>query len=378
MPPDYQCLVANTVTGRIVDELPMADYSWTDSLDLARGGNMTITSPLLGGKLTDDRSALVRARSVASGHWYLSLVLVRDEQPLWAGPLVTHSVAADRSTVQFGCTSIAKLLDARVVLASGFELTPGATGADVPLASSQFGVAVKLLTMATTGSNRGLPLTIPADTGIGGDSRTYVATDLASVLSRLTQLSQETGGPDIRFRPVLDINQTQLSWAVDIGTPRLGLVNSPWAWDYPTSIVSITEDGDASNMSFRGYVPGNAGGWSATPPVGVAQDLTKPAAGWPMLERTTRMAGSVQELAVLNRQAASFVAANTTAALTWKITVDPEAFPVIGSWAFGDNATFTIVGDSWIPDGVYQQRLIGVTHTQATAALETSSVLVSP
>lgn len=376
--PAYACLVANTVTGQIIDELPMSDYTWTDSLDLARTGNMTITSPLSGDKIPDERSALIRARSVASGHWYLSLVLVRDGQPLWAGPLVTHSVAGDRGAVRFGCTSIAKLLDARLVMSAGYELNPGDPLANVSMSVSQYEVAIKLLTLATTGTGRTLPMTIPPDGGSADAKRTYIGADLASALSRLTQLSQEAGGPDVRFRSTLDLNQTQLTWAVDVGNPRLGLVNSAWAWDYPTSIISITEDADSSNMAFRGYVPGNAGGISATPPIGVAQDLTKTTAGWPMLERSTRLTGSVQELAVLNRQASSFVAANTAPALTWKITVDPEAFPVIGSWAFGDNATFSVAGDSWIPDGVYQQRLIGVTHTQATAELETSSILVTP
>lgn len=374
----YSCLIARTTTGEIIDELPMADFTWDDSLDLSRTGTMTIVCPLLGDTVNDESSNRIRARSVAGGHWYLSLVLMRDSIPLWAGPVVTHDVAPDRASVSFGCTSIAKLLDARIVMTAGFEATPAATGADVTLGLDQYSIACILLTLATTGTGRTLPITVPSPSIVTAVLRTYKAVDLASTLERLTQLSEETGGPDIRFRPQVDALQSHLSWAVDVGNPRLGQVDSLWAWDYPTSITSISEQGDSSEMTFRAYVPGNSGGTDTAPPIGVAQDLTYPTAGWPMLERTTRMTGSVEELPILTSQATSYVAANLLPSTTWGIDVDPEAFPEIGTWLLGDNATFTVTNDVWIPNGVYRQRLIGVTHTPSSATLETSAVLVAP
>jgi hypothetical protein len=382
----YSCLIARTTTGEVLDELPMSDFTWTDSLDLSRTGTMTITCPLQADNLITENSNQVRARSVAGAHWYLSLVLCRNNQPLWAGPVVTHDVAADRSTIQFGCTSIAKVFDARTVLTAGFELTPLATGADVSYSLDPFSTARALLLLGSTGTGRTLPLNLPAATSpvVIDTVRTYTAADLASVLERLTQLSEEAGGPDIRFTAVLDSFQRNLSWTVDIGNPRLGLVTSPWAWDFPTSITSIAEVGDSSGMAFRGYVTGNSAGSSDTPMVGVAQDLTYTARGWPMLERSAEQTAAVPSVAsvteqpVLDRQAAAFVTANMVPARTWTIEVDPESFPEIGTWALGDNALFAVTDDSWIVDGVYPQRLIGVTHTLASASLETTSVLVSP
>jgi len=374
----YTCLVARTTTGEVVDELPMSDFTWSDSLDLSRAGSMTITTPLLSDGLTSDASNRVRARSVAGSHWYWTLILMRDAQPLFAGPVVTHDVAADRSTVQFGCTSIATLLDARMVLKAGTELTPATTDSNLILEVDQYSIACTLLALATTGTGRALPFTLPSPSIVIDVLRNYTGADLASVLERLTQLSQEKGGPDIRFRATLDLNQRQLGWTVDVGNPRLGLVSSPWAWDFPTTITQIAETGDSSEMTFRGYVTGDAAGSSEIPPIGVAEDLTFTAQGWPMLERSTRMADSVHELPVLTSHAQSFVATNRLPALTWTIEVDPEAFPEIGTWSLGDNATFNVSGDSWVLDGTYPQRLIGVTHTPTSASLETSSVLVSP
>jgi hypothetical protein len=370
--PSYWCLVVNTVTGVVLDELPISDFTWNDSLDLDRPGSMTVTVPLLDDSPTSDASQRVKARSVASAPWLTTLCLVRNGRALWAGPVVTYSASAN--TVQFGCVSVAKLLDARLLVANGFELTPTATGADVTITSNQAATAVTLLNLATTGTGCALPFTISPVSTTGDLSRVYAAADTASVLSRLAQLTQESGGPDVRFTAVLDQAQSALTWHVDVGQPRLGDVTAPWVWDYPASILEATEDGDGSDMTFRGYVPGDSSS-AGTRPIGVAEYLTPVSAGFPMLERVSRDTASVREQILLDRQATSYVAANITPALTWKVTVDPEMWPEIGTWNFGDNARLVVAGHNWIPDGDYTHRVIGVTHTPNSAELETSPAL---
>jgi hypothetical protein len=373
---NYWILVVETRTGVVVDELPWTTYRWNDSLDLSRTGTMSVTVPLLHDSPIREAAVRAKARGVASGKWKFSLALIRDGRALFAGPVVTHN--ATSAEVTLGCSSIAQVLAARRLIATGHELAPSSAAADVVLSVRQSSLPATLITLATAGYGRELPLVVPDVVAGETTLRTYKGADVASVLERLTQASEEAGGADVAFVPELSLAQTSLQWRVDVGAPHLGAVDSDWVWTYPTTCVAIGETGDASEQTHRGYVPGDAGGVDDVRPIGVAENLTLVADGWPLLERASSDTASVQEPELLAAQAKSYVAAHHTEAVTRAYTVDPDAWPHVGLWRFGDRARFHVRHHPWVmdsPEGDYVERLLGVSHGPGEATLETTSKL---
>lgn len=371
MLPGYSVLIADTRTGTIYDDLPMSDFSWTDSIDWGRPGNMTITCPLLGEVGVSERDARTKAESVASAPWKTTLILVRGSTPLWAGPVATH--VGDEQTVQFGCVSIQQILDARLVIAAGYLDDPNNAAADVTFTVDAGGVAAGLLQLAVTGIGRELPLFIPSPATVLSPTRTYPSVDLASTADRLKALTEEDGGPDIRFLPTLNTQQTQLTWVTDIGTPHVGDPLAPWVWDYKVETISLSVDSDATAMATREYVVGD--GQDRDRIIGIAADTTGVAAGFPVLERVSRDNAANKSAVVVQALADAALLANLAAATAWTVGVDPEMFPEIGTWRIGDNGLLSLQGHPWVPDGEYLRRITGVTHTPGNAALETMAPL---
>jgi hypothetical protein len=371
--PDYRVLVADTRTGLVLDDLPIVDYAWSDSVDWGRPGSGTFTVPLTGEAARTERDLITRSRSVAGAKWKVSLCLVRGADALWAGPLIDHKAGA--TEVSFGCGSLSQILAARMALDPAYLADPLALAADLTYQITAPGVAAQLFSLATIGPARELPIEVVTDGLVVPTTalRTYPSSDLAGVSERLKALTEEDDGPDIRIRPRLTLDQKQLSWQIEIGNGHLGLRDTPWVWDYPSSCTEITEDGDGSAMLSLGYYLGD--GLDRDRIIGISKTTALTDQGWPALERTNRDAGANPNAQVIDGLAASYVDTNVTEAVTWAITVDPEAWPQVGLWSYGDNGRFDVRGHPWIPDGDYRRRLLGVNHSPGKAVLETADPL---
>lgn len=372
---NYRCLVANTRTGAILDELPMTGFSWRDSLDWARPGSMSVNVQLLGEtRATDpamDASVRAKARAVASAHWFTSLVLVRDTTALYAAPVVSHTTSG--RAVTFTCSSLRKLFDARMVIAAGYELTPNAAAANFTSSADAPGTVRNLFALATTGTGRALPLSLPPAMGAMSDiARTFDSVDLASVGERVEDIVGEDGGPDVLIRPSIDLNATQLTWTVSIGQPRIGSTAVDWVWDYGIN-CDIDEDKDSSNQTSRWYQVGD--GLERDRLISVVETSRFVGDGWPSLERASRDNASIKEPVQLDALARASAATNADGITQWSISVDPDADPFIGRWGLGDLARFEVRGHPLIDDGSYIHRLVGVEHSPGKASLGTTPVL---
>jgi hypothetical protein len=349
-----------TVSGALHGTLPLSSLTWSDDVSISRGSTLEATIPLDG--LSPDQVQDVRG--VAEGYWRTTLVLSYDDQAVVAGPLVTYKVADDRSSVTLGCGPPGLLLAARMVIAPGFELDP-----TNPLASLTYGatslpeIARQMIADGLAGAQAALPFALPA-AGVGGSAvQTYAATDLGNVLERLGQLSTMDGGPDVHLQPVLGADQTDYTIAVRIGEPRLGQVGADWVWTSGGNLLTLPIDGDASQMGSRVYVPGRAE-YSETDepaitPVGVAEDLTYPSLGWPLLERADREHGTSEvSETLLYDQARAWLTAYGRPVEVWRATVRADLEPYPGTWRVGDDARIRVVGDPWLGDTERTRRIL--------------------
>jgi hypothetical protein len=369
-PPDYAVLVAITTTGEVIDELAWEKWTYTDTVDWARPGSMTVTVPLLG---KDRLGEYIRQslKNVNSAGPTVSLVLTRKGRALWAGPVASMGWSDDAVDIQ--CMSIAKLMDSRVVLNPDYLLDPGNVAGNLSFTLSPRDLVIKLLELGTTGDRRGLPMSLPAITGASGAAVQYLASDLGSVYERVTEQVQRDGGPDVVIHPVLSLDQATLVWQVQV-EERVGSTVSTATWDYPVSIKSLTGDTDSSQMVTTGFVLGDTQTSVGSIRGFGVQSIDKGVLP-PAMERADRTSVSNKSQAELDALAVSYVAANSAPAETWQIAVHADADPVIGEqWTLGDHVVISVTDHPWLDDGEYQRRIVGITHDPDTIQLETVEV----
>jgi hypothetical protein len=369
-PPDYAVLVAITTTGEVIDELAWEKWTYTDTVDWARPGSMTVTVPLLG---KDRLGEYIRQslKNVNSAGPTVSLVLTRKGRALWAGPVASMGWSDDAVDIQ--CMSIAKLMDSRVVLNPDYLLDPGNVAGNLSFTLSPRDLVIKLLELGTTGDRRELPMTLPTITGASGAAVQYLASDLGSVYERVTEQVQRDGGPDVVIHPVLSLDQATLVWQVQV-EERVGSTVSTATWDYPVSIKSLTGDTDSSQMVTTGFVLGDTQTSVGSIRGFGVQSIDKGVLP-PAMERADRTSVSNKSQAELDALAVSYVAANSAPAETWQIAVHADADPVIGEqWTLGDHVVISVTDHPWLDDGEYQRRIVGITHDPDTIQLETVEV----
>ena len=389
----WELLVAETRTGTVLAELPFTDLTWSTPLNDI--GTLTATIPIeahvawLGP--SDDRSPINRLRTVLSGEWKLSLCAVFNNTPIIAGPLITSTPVTGDANVTVGCAELGALLKRRRVRTPGID--PAGLGSDLALGPTSLPQLARLLLEKATASANGagwdLPLILPDLDTRGDHVRTFLGSDLADYWTRLADLTEVQNGPDLRFEPELtDVaGGRKLWWRVRIGEPWLGTwidgenpQRPPWTFDLGAGLRDLTTDRDASAMTMRTFVPGQArtepaattsstdttAPQDAPKPIGSAADLTLINAGYPVLEDVDGSHTSATEQATLDAWAVASVAANRTPVEAWNVTVDGASSPRLGQWRVGDTATFVVHGQDFVEDGEHERRIVGASGNAGT------------
>ena len=389
----WELLVAETRTGTVLAELPFIDLTWNTPLNDI--GTLTATIPIeehiewLGP--SDDRSPVNRLRTVLSGEWKFSLIAVFNDTAIIAGPLITSTPVTGDANVTVGCAELGALLKRRKVRTPGTD--PAGLGADLALGPTSLPQLARLLLEKATASANGpgwdLPLILPDLTTKGEHVRNYVGSDLADYWTRLSDLAGVQDGPDLRFEPELtdEPSGRKLWWRVRIGQPWLGTwidgenpTRPPWTFDLGAGLRDLTTDRDASGMTMRTFVPGQArtepaattsstdtsAPQDAAKPIGSAADLTLVGAGYPILEDVDGDHTSATAQSTLDAWAVAGVAANKAPVEAWNVTVDGASSPRLGQWRIGDTATFVVHGQHLVEDGEHERRIVGASGDAGT------------
>lgn len=351
-----QVKIVDTVTGAILDDLPYSTFSLTATVDWTRHDTFTVTVPLTG---VDARREQVTG--IAYEPWKRTLLLIRDGAPLWAGPLMTTQWG--HTSVSFGCGGLTQLLDLRMVAFTVAET--------YSLSLDQRDTITALLTRATSrGGAFALPLSIGS--ALGGDpatERSWPGYDFATVYESVKKIVEEDGAPDVRVDAT--VSGSTLGWVIRYGAPYLGAVTPTAAWDFPSTVQTLTGDFDGTSMLTHGWALGDGQGAERVA-LDAVNDLTS--RGWPAMERADRTAVSTKDVTVVQARADALAAEGARQAAKRTVNVDP-AYPALRGWTLGDNVKLRTAGHWFLPDGEEVVRATGFTLTESSLALEVAEPL---
>lgn len=369
--PRYELWLADTVTGRMLYELPADTFSWNSKLNDIGTLRTTLIIENLWDALSDqdERDPRILVREILSGPWRFSLVLKWGTTVVWAGPYISMSRQAGTSSsgsikVELNAAEIAKMFSRRVLVA------PGASSPTDVSADTVFGpnaakphIAATLIAQAMVGTGNALPITVVDPGGAGTNTRTYFGYDLAYYWTRLSELSAETDGPEIRFDPRITSTSSGdfVSWVTQIGSPHVGRNGTTWVFDSGVnSIVGL--DGDGSGTTLGVWAAGN--GQSRDKVIAHTTDTTSLAVGWPMLETVDTSRTSETLYPTLASYSASVLAAYKKPVMAFKVSVPADLNPMVGTYRVGEDFAVDIHGDPVITDGFYTRRIGAISGDQ--------------
>lgn len=375
----WRVFVAETVTGRIVEDVPfVGNPQWTYGLNVA--GSLQITVPVGPLEKSDLRSLL--------DYWRLSWGIAYGSHILQCGPVVTHQYddVDGPPVIQVGAAGIWALFSSKRVLANPAwaETNLAEAAADTNLTGLSLHTIAKRLVQNDMTRNGNLPIVLPADIA-GVQEREYPGYDLAYVGERLANLTQVIDGPEVEFRPrYTSPARTHVEWELRIGNPRLGNLGLPHSYDYMIgALTHLGEDGDGSQQQFRTWARGN--GMERGLLLGHYADLSLVTAGWPMLEHVDGDHTSATETVTLDGWAQADVQTYMRPIRTWSARIrldgtngrgEVTGSPTIAELETGDTGLFNVRNHRWFDDGTYGQRIlaIGSGGDQTTALLTLQGV----
>lgn len=365
--PGYSVWVADTVSGRLLWELPMSTMSWANNIGSDGSISVTLEIEKTWDSLSDqdERDPRILVREVLAGPWRFCIVVVYGSQPVWAGPYISMS-RPKPAEIQLGGAEIGKIFAKRVVINPGYINGPADVTGDTVIGpnTTKGHAAYVLLSQAMTGTGRSLPITVADPGGTGLDYRTYFGYDLRKTADALRDLSNEVDGPEIRFDPQIyqGADANYLRWTVQIGSPHLGRGVDPWTFDDDVSVIT-TLNTDASTMALSVWSGGT--GSSRDKLIAGATDTGLLALGYPMLEEVDTAHSSQDNYPILVSQAAAQLGLQKHPAVSYKVSIPADRDPLPGTYHVGEDFQITVQDDPVMPDGVYTRRIGGIAGTEA-------------
>jgi hypothetical protein len=363
--PSYSLWVADTLSGRMLWELPAVSHTWSNLLNDAGTIRATLAVESVWDALADqdERDPRVLLREVLTGPWRFSLVVRWGNNVVWAGPYISMNRTGP-SSVDLNGAEIGKMLSKRIMV------KPGAISPTDPTADLSFGpyttkphAAAGILNQMLTGVGNNLPLNVVDPGGSGLDARVYYGYDLADYWSKIQALSAEVDGPEVRFDPTINAGTDgdHLSWNVQIGNPHVGRNSTVWMFDSDESaIVGFT--GDGSNMAFGVFAAGS--GSARDKLISEAYNGQLLNIGWPNLESVDSTHSSETVYPVLASYANAALSAYSSPLVSFQVQVPADADPMVGTYRVGEDFTIDIRDDPLLPDGSYTRRIAGIAGTE--------------
>lgn len=241
-------------------------------------------------------------------------------------------------------------------------------------------IAKRVVQLTESLSGGDLPIVYQADEA-GSSTRTYLGSDLSTVLSRLDDLSGVIGGPDIAFEPRLTSDRMGVEWVMRTGTtadPLLHQVGDDHVWDsrVPRGHVSgLSVSRDATAMAQQAWVTGAGADEALMMARRTAGQIGAPDLrdyGFPLLE-TADSRPTVEEQATLDRWAEGNLSGALRPWQTWKMSAlatptdsnGSPAGPQLGQYRTGDWAKVWVPKSHpllglLLPEGFHRTRILNI------------------
>ncbi|SDP60578.1 hypothetical protein SAMN04487905_10616 [Actinopolyspora xinjiangensis] len=366
----WSYIIAELIGGEILAELPMQSVRFSRRLNKA--GDFRATLPL------DDRLA---ARGLdfydLTTPARRAIYVLRDDQPQWGGILWTRRYDSESQSMNLQAADWWSYFDHRKVLPiiSANPDTDVVAGLQTEYQQlDQNEIARRLVSLAQshTGGDIGIQLG-DTSSAITRD-RTYHGYDLKTTGEALSQLSSVIDGPDIRFDVGSD-SSGDITRGLLIGEPDLGQSGSPLVFEYGGNLTSYTWPSDGTGMSTRSYAVGD--GLEAGTPIAVAEDTSRYAGGWPLLETETGYS-SVTSSDVLTEHAEADQQAARLPVVLPTLTVRGDLPPQTGTYDPGDDAR-VIIRDRFHSRGLdTRMRIVDMDITPDDGGGETTVLTMAP
>ena len=376
----WRCLITESTTGVIVDELTLAaDPDWSTEI----GGTGTWSALVLLGTGPNTKDTVLAYLTSGRYAW----IIFYNNTPLQGGMPADGDYKQKTRTLTASGAGILALFDNRT--------TRAPNGTPATISSSANNLALTGLTkrrvirdllansLADTNSGAGLPFDLTdAATETGTENRAFSAADLTSFLRRLGDETDDNQGPEFIIRPyyLLQGGQPSVAWKGAIGTPLLGNQNLDAVWELNAAYSEIDIDYNISvPIPHRVWAKG-AGDGPVTA-IGYAENSAAlQALKIPYADYVDTSHTDISDVAKLNSYAAATLAERSAATETWHATVRVDGkndagvqiSPELGSWLEGDQPLFRVTKHQVIPDGAYRRRITGMSNGQnpGTVALK--------
>lgn len=376
----YHLYLANTITGQVMVELPPGAQVSQWSRQLNGVGSLTV-QVALSPRPDPDTMTMLREP------WRWTVIYSYGAMILQAGLLVQVFVDDTQQppTAQLTCMPLWDFLGKKRLAAypgqsidqAAADIVFGPSSPDLGNQNISWGSVVERLVAIATGFLGGaynLPVVL-FGASPGTATITYTASDLAGVGQRIMEITQQDGGPEVEMSPEWDdSNHAYLQWWIKVGTPRLGQLGYPHAWDYQQACqnLQVTIDGtnQANDVITKGQDARQTGGaltWAES------TDTTYTSQGWPWLQLADTNHVSETSQDVITRYAVGDVAANLQPRYTGSMVVRVDGrnvagqatgSPAIDAVRPGDTFFVQVTGHPSLDDGQYAGRILAMSAGQ--------------
>jgi hypothetical protein len=335
----YTYEIRDLATNILLETVPLQDASFSKVLNDTSSCTATLPVPLYNslGQLRETYELTTPAHTC--------LYVYRDTRPVWGGVIWTSVYDSKQSTIKLGAADWWSLLDHRKILPvlseSAFTDTAVVAGLKTTYTQQdQNEIARQLLAQAQAhaGGNFGI-VASTSNSGFLRD-RTYPGFSMTSLGDALRNLSQVIDGPDIRFDVGAAGADGKPVRLMLIGTPRLGQVGSEHVWELGGNITSYTWPRDGTRMRTRSFAIGE--GSDEGTPIGVAEDSSLYANGWPLLEDDTSYDRTSGDTSTLINHAIADQETTGLPVVLPMLTVRGDVAPTVADLSPGDDGRVII------------------------------------
>jgi len=338
----FETRIFDTISGAHLLTVEPSDASWAAKLDGSGQGSITV--PLRGQGIPRATARdLFRANARCVAHVDESGTVIA------AGLLLRPDYSRDDGSVTIGWVDIRHLIDQRL----GFGVGSYGPGGDLTVTSkSRSGAARALLSRALhdgTEPQWELPIDLPSDSS-GSFTRTWRHYEFATMNDGLEEIEAE--GVEVYFDPYL--SSGSLRWATRVAAPiALGGFDLPVTSE-ASSVVGLHVKSDGSKQLTGVIYSGNGAG---------SKKITAWAGHGPYtipIRDAHRTADTVKTVAQLQRIADADLAEHFYPVEQWSFGVRLDETVKAAAVKPGRLLRMDVRGDEWIPDGMYTQRVVGV------------------